>query len=147
LVEACVRAGYRAAAIDDLLAADVARARPAGSPGAERTLTIWDVPVLEEGWPEALERRAVATGPVIGLMGFADRDLVSRAKAHGAAICLELPFEIDDLIDSVSRAAGSRAPEQWPLPTRAEPPHQLPPRPRRRAVSRETSNVSPPWAE
>jgi len=146
-MEVCVRAGYRAAAIDDLLPSDFVRERPAGSPGAERTLTIWDVPVLEEGWPEALERRAVATGPVLGLMGFADRDLVRRAKAHGAAICLELPFEIDDLIDSVARAAGSRAPEQWPLPARAEPPHQLPPRPRRRAVSPETASVAHPWAK
>jgi len=147
LVEICTRAGYRALAIDDLLAGDFVRARPAPSPTAERTLTIWEVPVLEPGWSEVLERRAIATGPVIGLMGFADRAMVSRAKTQGAAVCLELPFEIEDLIDSVERAAGSRAPEQWPLPARAEPPHQLPPRPRRRAASRETSSVAPPWAK
>ncbi len=145
LVEVCVRAGHRAAAIDDLLASDFGRAPSSASSHAERTLTIWEMPVLEPGWPQVLERRATATGPVIGLIGFADRDLVSRAKAHGAAICLDLPFEIDDLIDSVARAAGSRAPEQWPLPARVEPPHQLPPRPRRRVPSRETSSALAPW--
>jgi hypothetical protein len=147
LVEVCVRAGYRAEAIDDLTDGEFVRARPAASPGAERTLTIWEVPVLEPGWPEVLERRALATGPVIGVMGFADRATVGRAKAHGAAICLDLPFEIDDLIDSVARAGGSRAPEQWPSAARVEPPHQLPPRPRRRAPSRETSSVVRPWSE
>ncbi len=147
LVEVCVRAGYRAAAIDDLLAGDFVRAPSGASSRAERSLTIWEVPVLEPAWPEVLERRALATGPVIGLMGIADRDMVSRAKAHGAAICLDLPFEIDDLIDSVARAAGSRAPEQWPLPARVEPPHQLPPRPRRRAAAHETASVLTPRAE
>jgi len=147
LVEVCVRAGYRAAAVDDLHASDFVRAPSAELPRAERTLTIWEVPVLEPGWSEALERRALATGPVIGLLGFADRATVSRAKAKGAAACLDLPFEIEDLIDSVERAAGSRAPEQWPLPARAEPPHQLPPRPRRRTASRETSSVTPPWGK
>jgi hypothetical protein len=147
LVEVCVRAGYKAAAIDDLLAGDFAKARQAASSASERTLTIWEVPVLETGWSEVLERRALATGPIIGLMGFADRATVSRAKANGAALCLDLPFEVEDLIDSVERVAVSRALEQWPLPARVEPPHQLPPRPRRRAASRETSSVLRPWRD
>jgi hypothetical protein len=143
LVEVCIRAGYRARAIDDLARGEVIRMQAEASSGAERTLTIWEVPVLEAGWSEILERRALGTGPVIAVMGFADRTTVSRAKAHGAAVCLDLPFEIDDLIDSVARAGGSRAPEQWPLAARAEPPHQLPPRPRRRMQAREPSLVVP----
>jgi len=144
LVEVCARAEYRATAIDDLLAAEFTRARPAASPAPERTLTIWEVPVLEPRWSDVLERRVLATGPLIGLLGFADRATVSRAKAKGAVACLDLPFEIDDLVDSVERAADSRAPEHWPLPARVEPPHQLPPRPRRMAASRETSSVARP---
>lgn len=147
VVEVCLRAGYRAAAIDDLLAGELAKARHPASPAAERTLTIWEVPVLEPGWSEVLERRTAATGPLIALMGFADRALVSQAKAKGAVACLDLPFEIEDLLDCVERAAELRAPEHWPLPPRAEPPHQLPPRPRRRAASRESSSVVRPWRE
>jgi hypothetical protein len=147
LVDVCAKAGYRAGSIDDLLARDFARQPSAPSPRAERALTIWEVPVLEPEWPEVLARRALATGPVIGLLGFADRAAVSRAKASGATVCLDLPFEVDDLIDSVERAAGSRAPDQWPVPARMEPPHQLPPRPRRRAAPRETSSALAPWTE
>jgi len=147
LVEVCVRAGYRAATIDDLTDGEFARSQSPASTVAERTLTIWEVPVLERGWSEVLERRARATGPVIAVMGFADRATVSCAKAHGAAICLELPFEIDDLVGAVARAGGSLAPEQWPLAARAEPPHQLPPRPRRRIASREASDVVRVWRE
>jgi hypothetical protein len=147
VVEICTRAGYRAAAIDDLLAGENARVRSATSPVEERALTIWEVPVLELGWPDALERRAVATGPLIGLLGFADRATVSEAKQKGAIACLDLPFEVQDLLDSVDRAARSRSPEHWPLPARAEPPHHLPPRPRRRAPAREPSSVPRPWRE
>jgi hypothetical protein len=147
LVDACIRLGYRAAAIDDLLGAEFARTRLPAIPSQERLLTIWEVPVLEPEWPEVLTRRALATGPLIGLMGFADRATVSQAKSHGAVACLDIPFEIEDLIDSVERAAGSCSPDHWPVPARIEPPHQLPPRPRRRAASRETSSVARPWRE
>jgi hypothetical protein len=80
-------------------------------------------------------------------MGFADRATVATAKASGAIACLDLPFEIDDLVDAVERAARSAAPDRWPLPARVEPPHHLPPRPRRRAPSRESTSVAPPWRE
>lgn len=147
VVEVCRRAGYRALAIDDLLGAEFSNDRRPPAPAPERTLTIWEVPVLESGWPEVLERRVIATGPLIGLLGFADRATVSQAKANGAVACLDLPFEIEDLLDSVARAAFSRAPEHWPIPARLEPPHQLPPRPRRRVASRESTTVTRPWSD
>jgi hypothetical protein len=137
LVEVCTRAGHGAVVIDDLLAGELANRRQPATPEPERTLTIWEVPVLEPGWMDVLKARVLETGPLIGLMGFADRASVSQAKAKGAVACLDLPFAIEDLLDSVDRAAQSRAAEHWPLPARAEPPHQLPPRPRGRVVTRD----------
>jgi hypothetical protein len=84
LVQACVTAGYRAVAVDDLDAARGVGAKPSNPPAAERALTIWDVPVLEPDWAERLELRTRSTGPVIALFGFADREVVATAKARGA---------------------------------------------------------------
>ena len=107
-VEACERAGYRTRRIDDLLIEPNSLGRPAQSAGSERVLTIWDVPVLEPGWPDQLERRARLTGPVIALLGFADRASVTLARARGAAACLELPFDLDDLLYLIDRAVETR---------------------------------------
>jgi hypothetical protein len=97
----------------------------------ERVLTIWEVPVLEPEWAERLERRSRATGPVIALFSFADRMIVAGAKACGAIACLELPCNLDDLLDVIDRTTRSMPLESWPAPARLEPPHVLPPRPRR----------------
>lgn len=84
---------------------------------------IWDVPVLEPGWPEALSDR-VRRGPVVALMGFADRGLVSEALARGASACLDLPVDLADLARALDRLV-SRA-----VVSRNEPGHPAPPRPR-----------------
>ena len=112
-------AGYRAFAVDDLDQAARVGAPPAAPSPADRALTIWDVPVLEPDWAERLERRARLTGPVIALCGFADRDVVVTAKARGAVACLELPYDVDDLIDVIDRAARSIPADKWPKHMRA----------------------------
>ena len=68
------------------------------------------MPLLEPDWSQRLERRSRATGPVIALFGFADRETVTLAKACGAIACLELPYDVDDLIDVIDRAAERSPP-------------------------------------
>jgi hypothetical protein len=148
LVAACVIAGYRAVAVDDLDAAGGFSSQPATPPSAERALTIWDVPVLEPDWAQRLERRTRSTGPVIALFGFADRDVVATARARGAVACLELPYDVDDLIDVVDRVGRSIPIDKWPVHVRLEPPHRLPPRPRRRKQQQEdTTTAAVPWSD
>jgi hypothetical protein len=147
LVEACVSAGYRAVAVDDLDEAARVGAPPAAPSPAERALTIWDVPVLEPDWAERLERRTRLTGPVIALCGFADRDVVVTAKARGAVACLELPYDVDDLIDVVDRVGRSIPADIWPKHMRVELPHRLPPHPRRRKQQQDTSTGAVPWSD
>jgi hypothetical protein len=148
LVEACVTAGYRAVAVDDLDAAARVGAPPAAPSPAERALTIWDVPVLEPDWAERLERRTRLTGPVIALCGFADRDVVVTAKARGAVACLELPYDVDDLIDVIDRAGRSIPADSWPKRVRVELPHRLPPHPRRRKQQhQDITTAAVPWSD
>jgi hypothetical protein len=148
LVEACVTAGYRAVAVDDLDVAGRAGAPPAAPSPAERAMTIWDVPVLEPDWAERLERRTRLTGPVIALFGFADRDVVATAKARGAVACLELPYDVDDLIDVVDRVGRSIPADKWPKHVRVELPHRLPPHPRRRKQQQQdTTTAAVPWSD
>src|SRR5262249_22843902 len=99
------------------------------------------------GWSERLNRYASANGPVIALVGFADRAIVTEAKSNGAVACLELPYNLDDLVDLIDRTDRSLPPEAWPLPARAEAPHALPPRPRRARRHHESSMAVPPWSE
>lgn len=105
LADACAAIGY---------AAEPARDWSEAAGG----LAVWDVPVLEPDWPRVLARRA-RTGPVVALLGFADRALVAQARAHGAAACLELPCDLADLGFVLDRLATGRA----------EPPHDVPPAP------------------
>lgn len=118
LADACEAAGFSASR-----ACDWSDAPPRG-------LALWDVPVLEPGWPRALARRAEA-GPVIALLGFPDRALVSEARACGAAACLELPCDLADLVGVLDRVGVARA----------EPPHAIPPVPAL-AARRESSRVA-----
>jgi hypothetical protein len=146
LVDACTAKGYRAVQVADLGIAAAARAAGAGGGTDERVLTIWEVPVLESSWPERLAQRARAAGPVIALLGFADRASVSLAKARGAVACLDLPCDIDELSDAISRVAERQPVDLWPLPARAERPHLLPPRSRRRAPARGAQAAGPVWS-
>jgi hypothetical protein len=81
---------------------------------------VWDVPVLERDWGRDLARRS-RLGPVIALLGFADRALVTEARSHGASACLELPCDLADLTFVLDRIALA--------PFRAEPAHEIPPTP------------------
>ncbi len=78
-------------------------------------VTLWDVPVLDASWPELIEHRS-RLGPVIALLGFADRATVGLARARGAAACLDLPFNAVDLIDVLDRVSR-------PLMDEREHPH------------------------
>ena len=44
---------------------------------------VWDVPILEPDWPARLAALA-RSGPVVALLGFADRQAVTLARQHGA---------------------------------------------------------------
>ena len=133
VAEACAGAGFRVEQADDHVVGEIPRerTRKPTSPVRERLITVWDVPVLED-WSGRLERQARHTGPVVALMGFPDRNSVALAKSSGAIACLELPLNLDDLVDVLDRAA--QAPPRVPrtTPQRIEPPHVLPPPPRRR---------------
>jgi CheY-like chemotaxis protein len=132
LVDACAQAGYTARAIDDQEIGGKTHPQPRDrrAPAGERVLTIWEVPVLEDGWAQRLEWRAHRYGPVIAVAGFADRAVVGRAREAGAVACLDLPYDVDDLIDAVDRVADRTPPDSWPIPAWVEAPHLLPP-PRR----------------
>ncbi len=123
LVDACVQSGYSARQVGEHEIGGHPHPRPRDrtDSGGQRVLTIWEVPVLEPGWPQRLEWRAHRTGPVIGLAGFADRAIVARAKGAGAVACLELPCDLDDLVDAVDRAVSSTPADEWPIPARIEP--------------------------
>ncbi len=50
-------------------------------------------PCSSRDWPRWLEERS-RLGPVLALLGFADRATVSQARAAGAAACLDLPVDV-----------------------------------------------------
>jgi CheY-like chemotaxis protein len=82
--------------------------------------TVWDVPVLEQGWADLLAAHA-RQGPILTLIGFADRELVRIARQQGAVACLELPFDLADLAVALERLSAPRP--------RIDPGHLLPPNP------------------
>jgi hypothetical protein len=135
IAEACAAAGYPVEQADDQAVGTRSPSTDEHSRSGETLLTVWDVPVLEE-WSERLKRHARNTGPVVALMGFPDRSMVALAKSNGAIACLELPLNLDDLIDVIERIAHSLARDPRPALPRAEPPHSLPPRPRRQLADR-----------
>jgi hypothetical protein len=114
LADACRAAGYRA---------EPARDWSEAAPGS---LAVWDVPVLEPGWPRLLEAQA-ATRAVVALLGFADRATVELARARGAAACLDLPCLPEDLTFVLDRLAPGTA--RPGARRRAGPGHVLPPAP------------------
>ena len=145
IAEACAGAGYRVEQADEhMVGARVSFATGPAAPD-DTILTVWDVPVLEE-WEERLERHAREAGPIVALIGFADRSTVAVAKANGAFACLELPLNLDDLIDVIERFAQCGNREPRPAPARAEAPHTLPPRPRRGAAERRSPAEQKQWS-
>lgn len=125
LAETCEEAGYHVATARDWSDAT------AGGVG------LWDVPVLDSNWPRELTHR-LEMDPVLALMGFADRDLVAKARSCGVTACLPLPLELADLIFVLDR-----------LPIiRGEPAHRLPPPPgrgRRAIATASKTVVDPRW--
>jgi hypothetical protein len=79
---------------------------------------VWDVPWLESHWADELAQRTRA-GPVIALIEFADRRLVTEARASGASVCLDLPVDLGDLTAALDRVTSPRR----------EPAHTSPPPP------------------
>lgn len=149
IVDACAGTSLQVLAARDLecpRAPGEARTRPQAAAPRPK-LTIWDVPLLEPDWSQRLERRARLTGPVIALLGFADRESVTVAKACGAVACLELPYNVDDLCDVIVRVTRDRLPEFDMARTRTEPPHHLPPPPSRRKRSQEAAPGPVPWSD
>lgn len=148
LAEACMLAGFQprlAPAFEEPAMRDAA---PTGV-----DVTLWDVPVLEPDWPDRLERLS-RVGPVVTLLGFPDRTAVNLARARGASACLEMPFDLDDLVDILGRVARSAANATSPGgSTRSEPAHSLPPAPLGpavplgRAAIRRRPAMRPPWSD
>jgi hypothetical protein len=154
LVEACSAAGFSASeSPEPSLETDV-RTELAQFPKIPPRVTLWDVPVLESGWPQAMKRLSWS-GPVIALMGFADRANVALARASGAAACLELPFDLDDLafvLDRIGQELANDRSLSKQEAARAESPHLLPPPPasrtsRGRRAIRERGFMMPLWSD
>jgi hypothetical protein len=152
LAEACTAACFRPTRRADLNPREE-RLDPAGdSSPAGPVITIWDVPVLEPDWPGQLERLG-RRGPVVALLGFADRATVRLAREKGASACLDLPLDLDDLREILDRMAREipSVPAST-VPGRAEEAHSVPPppasraEPRGRAAIRERAGP-PSWPE
>ena len=135
LLEICLAAGFGALDSSDAAFTPHSLRSSRARSGAVLTrnerphpvVTVWDVPVLEAGWPELIEHRS-RLGPVIALLGFADRATVGLARARGAAACLDLPFNVVDLIDVLDRVSRPMLDEREPaVPVRLESPHAVPP--------------------
>jgi hypothetical protein len=153
LAEACTAAGFSPTRRADL---DVREERldPAGDSSFRGpVITIWDVPVLDPDWPGQLERFG-RRGPVVALLGFADRSIVRLAREKGASACLDLPLDLDDLREILERTARDllSVPAST-VPARAEEAHPVPPPPASRAVPRgraairERTGQPPSWPE
>lgn len=111
---AAVSAGF------DLRSALVASCRSLGYPAdpirdwsrlGRQPIALWDVPVLEPGWPEALADAARRCA-VVALLGLPDRESVAAARRAGAAACLSLPYDEGELgfvLDRLSLAMAARA--------------------------------------
>jgi hypothetical protein len=144
IAEACASAGYRVEQCDDQIVGTRVRNSTEPTTAGETLLTVWDVPALET-WTERLERHALQHGPVVALIGFPDRYTVALAKSKGAVACLELPLNLDDLIDVIDRCSRGLSKDARSLHGRVEPPHTLPPRSRRRPADKEPPAPESQW--
>ena len=123
LAEACSVAGFQARTASELDLSLGPRGGTGDAAPAGPDLTLWDVPVLEPDWPERLERRS-RLGPVVAFLGFPDRTAVNLARTKGASACLEMPFDLADLIYVLDRVAAGRGPrsgDSGPVPVRTCP--------------------------
>ena len=117
-----------------------------------KVLTLCDLPVLEPDWPRTLEERTMF-GPVIALLGFADRAMVGRARESGAAACLDLPVDANDLVHVILRVNREfRSGSANKAESRIEPAKRSPPPPasraqRGRAAIQRRATPLPLWSE
>jgi hypothetical protein len=144
IAEACSAAGFRVEQAGDQAIGAPVRITTDPIAAAETLLTVWDMPVLE-AWTDRLERHARMHGPVIALVGFADRYTVALAKSKGAFACLDLPLNLDDLVDVIDRCVRAIRSQSPAVPGRFEPPHILPPRSRRRGTDKAASAHEVEW--
>jgi CheY-like chemotaxis protein len=126
LAEALTEAGFRVTH-----GRDPRCERPRADSDSEPVITVWDVPVLEARWPDLIRRQS-RQGPMIALLGFADRPTVEQARTAGASACLDMPVELDDLAHVVLRLAREDR-RRIVDAGRIEPAHALPPAPISRA--------------
>jgi CheY-like chemotaxis protein len=132
LSEICLAEGFEAASGREFTANWQGRSAAADRT-ASRAVTLWDIPVLEPDWPRLLEERT-KLGPLIALMGFADRAIAAQARASGAAACLDLPVDVNDLVHVIERVNRKlRSGSLITTESRIEPAHAVPPAPASRA--------------
>lgn len=93
LEDVCTRFGFR----------PIPRRSWAEAP--EGPIALWHAPVLEPRWTDQLAE-AAGQRRVVALIGLADRELVRLARSSGAAACLDLPCDPEDLAFVLGRLAG-----------------------------------------
>ncbi len=150
LSEICLAEGFQVTSGREFPVNFQGRAEGA-SPAASQVLTLWDIPLLEPDWARSLEQRT-HLGPVVALLGFADRATVGQARASGAAACLDLPVDGNDLVHVIERMNWKLRPESSKTEGRIEPAHAVPPAPasrakRGRAAIRQRQMRPPLWSE
>lgn len=151
LSEICLAEGFKVSSGWEFTAQWQGRAAGADR-AANQMLTLWDIPVLVADWPRMLEERT-KLGPVVALLGFADRATVGQARASGAAGCLDLPLDVNDLVHVIERVNRKlRSDTSTKFEGRIEPAHAVPPGPvsrakRGRAAIRQREARPPLWSE
>lgn len=151
LSEICLAEGFKVSSGREFTAQWQGRAAGADR-AAKQMLTLWDIPVLVADWPRLLEERT-KLGPVVALLGFADRATVGQARASGAAGCLDLPLDVNDLVHVIERVNRKlRSDSSTRFEGRIEPAHAVPPGPvsrakRGRAAIRQRETRPPLWSE
>ncbi|MGB2610883.1 MAG: hypothetical protein ACXWPK_13295 [Isosphaeraceae bacterium] len=151
LSEICLAEGFKVSSGREFTAQWQGRAAGADR-AANQMLTLWDIPVLVADWPRMLEERT-KLGPVVALLGFADRATVGQARASGAAGCLDLPLDVNDLVHVIERVNRKlRSDSSTKFEGRIEPAHAVPPGPvsrakRGRAAIRQREARPPLWSE
>ena len=151
LSEICLAEGFKVSSGREFTAQWQGRAAGADR-AAKQMLTLWDIPVLVADWPRLLEERT-KLGPVVALLGFADRATVGQARASGAAACLDLPLDVNDLVHVIERVNRKlRSDSSTKFEGRIEPAHAVPPGPvsrakRGRAAIRQRETRPPLWSE
>ena len=151
LSEICLAEGFKVSSGREFTAQWQGRAAGADR-AANQMLTLWDIPVLVADWPRLLEERT-KLGPVVALLGFADRATVGQARASGAAGCLDLPLDVNDLVHVIERVNRKlRSDSSTKFEGRIEPAHAVPPGPvsrakRGRAAIRQRETRPPLWSE